>query len=377
MALPEMARALHTSGISVDVATTDDDGPGCRISTVPLRTPVQLEGFRVFYFPKQTEFYKVSVPLLLWLFRNVANYDAVHVHAVFSFSTLAAGWASRIKHVPYIIRPLGVLNSWGMENRRRRIKALSFRLLDKPVLDHAAAMHYTSRQEKDEASRLGIRSTAVVIPLGIDLSPYQSLPSPAIFTARFPQTAGRPLVLFLSRLDPKKNVESLLEAMSILLSEKSAPPRPVLVIAGSGNAEYTARLKAQASALGLEENVIWTGHLEGVEKLAALAAAAVFVLPSYSENFGIVLLEAMASGLPCLASSGVALAAEVAEHDAAELVSSEPAMLARSIAGHLENPERSKSLGRRAAELVRQSYSLQSMTEALKKLYAQAMQSQS
>ena len=376
MALPAMARALDSLGISVDVATTDDDGPGCRISGIPLAVATQHEGFRVFYFPKQTEFYKVSLPLLRWLFRHVADYDAVHVHGVFSFSMLAAGWSSRIRHVPYIVRPLGVLNSWGMANRRRWIKALSFRLLDKPVLDHAAAIHYTSRQEEAEVSRLGIRSPGVVIPLGIDLRPYQSLPSPELFTKRFPEIAGRPLVLFLSRLDPKKNVELLLEAMRLLLSEKFAPsrPAPLLVIAGSGSPDYTARLKARASELGLDADVLWAGHLEGLEKLASLAAAAVFVLPSYSENFGIVLLEAMASGLPCIASDQVALAAEVAAFDAVELVPCEPSMLARSITGQLDNPERSLAMGRRAAERALQSYSLQSMADALKNMYAQAMQ---
>ena len=100
--LPVMARALADRGIEVDVACTDDDGPGRRLAGIPLEVAVQRNGFRVFYFPKQTDFYKVSLPLMTWLEEHVSEYDVVHVHAVFSFSTIAAGRAARRHGVPYI-----------------------------------------------------------------------------------------------------------------------------------------------------------------------------------------------------------------------------------------------------------------------------------
>ncbi len=376
MALPMMARALAARGIQVDVATTDDDGPGRRLKDMPQGAPVEQEGFRVFYFPKQTEFYKVSIPLWIWLCRNVTKYDVVHVHAVFSFSTLAAGWACRLRRVPYIVRPLGVLNAWGMNNRRRWIKTLSFRLLDKPVLDHASAIHYTSAQEADEAARLGLRARSVVIPLGIDLKPFLSLPSPELFTTRFPETAGRPVILFLSRLDPKKNVELLLEAMTRLGSEKSNPIRPnptgsdsLLVIAGSGTPAYVAELKARAWALGLEKRVVWAGHLEGDVKLSALAAATVYVLPSHSENFGIALLEAMAAGLACVSTAGVALAVEAANEEAVLLSEGAPQKLAGMLNRLLSNPSERHALEVAAAQLAQRKYSSEVMSKSLESLY--------
>ncbi|MDZ4401079.1 glycosyltransferase [Prosthecobacter sp.] len=380
MALPAMARALAARGIRVDVATTDDDGPGRRLKEVPHGVPVDQEGFRVFYFPKQTEFYKVSIPLLIWLRRHVADYDVVHVHAVFSFSTLAAGWACRLRGVPFIVRPLGVLNTWGMNNRRRWIKTLSFRLLDKPVLDHASAIHYTSRQEADEAARLGIRARAAVIPLGMDLGPFSSLPSPELFTARFPATAGRPIILFLSRLDPKKNVELLLEAMA-RLGPQSDPIRPnptesdpILVIAGSGAPAYVAELKARAHDLGLEKQVVWAGHLEGDMKLSALAAATVYVLPSHSENFGIALLEAMAAGLACVSTAGVALAVEAANEEAVLLSGGDPQKLAEILRRLLSNPSERHVLGVAAAQLALTTYSSDAAAESLGTLYGSIIQ---
>lgn len=369
-----MAKALSADGMQVDVATTDDDGPGKRMRDVPKGTPVQKEGCRVFYFPKQTEFYKVSLPLLAWLMQHVRDYDVVHVHAVFSFSTLAAGWACRWHDVPYVVRPLGVLNSWGMNNRRRWLKSLSFRMLDKPVLDHAAAIHYTSPQEKDEAACLGIRARSEVIPLGIDLKPFQSLPPPTLFTARFPEITGRPIILFLSRLDPKKNVELLLEALAHLrLEHDPTRSNPLLVIAGSGAPDYVAGLKACALALGLEKHVVWAGHLEGDEKLAALAATAVFVLPSRSENFGIALLEAMAAGLACISTPGVALAVEAAAEQAVRLCDPQPEALSTALNLLLGNVNERSLLASRASKLSRLKYSMETMSRTLGQLYAASL----
>jgi len=361
-----MARALVESGVQVDVATTDDDGPGKRLCDMCHGAPVTRDGFRAFYFRKQTEFHKVSLPLLSWLLRHVADYDVVHVHAVFSFSTLAAGWACRLRGVPYVVRPLGVLNAWGMENRRQRLKKVSFRLLDKPVLDRAAAIHYTSQQEADDAARLGIRARSAVIPLGIDVRPLQALPSPELFLARFPQAAGRRVVLFLSRLDPKKNVEMLLESFKRLASGA------VLVIAGEGDAGYVAGLKSHATTLGIAESVIWAGHVSGTDKLSAFAAATLFVLPSRSENFGIALLEAMAAGIPCVTTGEVALAADMWRLDAGclRLVPLDDTdALAAAMSALLTQPDEAREMGQRGGRLARDHFSTGAMAAALSELY--------
>lgn len=361
-----MAAALSERGIAVDVATTDDDGPGRRLSGMVCGEFQDRAGFRVIHFAKQTEFYKASLPLAAWLLRHAADYDVVHLHAVFSFSTLAAGWACRMRGVPYVVRPLGVLNSWGMQNRRRWVKSLSFRLLDKPVLDHAASMHYTSQQEAADAGRLGIRARAEVIPLGIDLKPFQGLPSPERFASRFPVTKGRPIILFLSRLDPKKNVELLLEGMTRLRSTESDP---ILVVAGSGEPEYVAALEAKASNLGLENAVVWAGHLDGDMKRSALAACDIFVLPSRSENFGIALLEAMAAGRACLSTAGVALAVGAAAAGAVRICEPTPEDLCGALLELLACATERERLGRAASTLAVEQYSSESMALRMEAYY--------
>jgi len=174
-ALPLMERALAGSAVEMTVVSTDDDGPGRHLA-VPLGQPVFSHSATRFYFRKQAEFYKVSLPLSHWLNKNVNQFDLVHIHALFSFSSTAAAWAARKQKIPYIIRPLGVLNRWGMENRRKFLKSLSFRFVEFPILQHAAALHYTSHAEQQEAEQTGAKVPSVIIPLGIDTAAFEKLP---------------------------------------------------------------------------------------------------------------------------------------------------------------------------------------------------------
>jgi glycosyltransferase involved in cell wall biosynthesis len=365
VALPLMAQSLVRAGVGIDVATTDDDGPGCRVA-VPLGQRVERAGYGVYYFAKQSEFYKASWSLCRWLGRHVAAYDLVHIHALFSFaSTCAAGLAQRVG-VPYVVRPLGVLNRWGMHNRRPRLKSWSFRLVEGPILRRAAAVHYTSRQEQREAEEAGVRTRSALIPLGIDLKPFERLPDKGLFLARFPEAMGRPIVLFLSRLDAKKGLDLLLAAFAEVHCRR---PNTLLVIAGGGDKAGVARERELARRLAIGSHVLWTGPLEGEVKLAALAAAQVFVLPSYSENFGLALVEAMAAGLPCLTSTEVGIAPDISAANAGLVARCKVAALAQALERLLTDAELARSLRAGARRLARERFSLEAMGQRLKELY--------
>jgi len=349
----------------VDVVTTDDDGPNCRLN-VPLQQRIEHDGYGILYFCKQSEFYKVSLPLRRWLKQHVRDYDAVHIHALFSFSSVAAARCARRSGVPYIIRPLGVLNRWGMENRRKLLKALSFRFVERPVLRHAAAMHYTSNAERLEAGQSGATAPAAVIPLGIEMTGFQNLPGPESFLERFPRAKGRTLALFLSRLDVKKGLDLLLPAFA---ESRKSHPSVMLVIAGDGGQSYVAGLHDRAAQLGLEGDIVWAGFLSGEDKLSAFAAATVFVLPSHSENFGIALVEAMAAGLPCLTTPGVAVSDDIRERDAGLVAAAEAKPLFEAMNRLLDDAALRARLGSNAKRLVQERFSLEAMGVALKTLY--------
>src|SRR5205823_528444 len=114
------------------------------------------DGVTHWYFPRQTRFYQFSRPLHRWLSRYVRSYDLLHIHALFSYAPVSAAFTALQSNVPYIIRPLGTLNRWGVKNRRPWLKKLSLSLIERRILGGAAALHYTSEQERLEAAEVGI-----------------------------------------------------------------------------------------------------------------------------------------------------------------------------------------------------------------------------
>lgn len=376
-------RALLGRGVAVEIATTDDDGPGKRMqgasckrqgffrslltSPSPQPSPARGEGVVRWFFPKRLEFYKVSPDFAHWIFRNVRGYDVVHIHALFSFASVVAAWAARRAGVPYVVRPLGTLNRYGVKQHRPWLKRLSLRWIEGPILRHAAAVHFTAEAERVEAESLGIPMRSVVIPLGMELVPRGDALS---FLTRFPELKDCRLLLFLSRLDPKKNVEGLLRAFKL---SSSVLPDTRLVIAGAGEAGYVTGLKKLSDTLGLADRVVWLGYVEGEQKAAAFAAAHVFVLPSFSENFGIAAVEAMLAELPCVLGEGVALTGEAVQAGAGLATSPQPEDIAKALQVVLADEKRRAEMGRRAVALARERYSLEAMGVGLHALYSRIL----
>jgi glycosyltransferase involved in cell wall biosynthesis len=354
-----MEQALRAQGVHVETAATDDDGPGRR-NGKPCGRPLAEDGALHWYFPKAAEFYKPSPAFARWIARAARDYDLLHLHALFTFTTAAAARAARRAGVPYIVEPIGTLNRYGMDRRRPWLKRLSLALVEGPVLRHAAALRFTSAQEAEEARAAGIRwAREAVIPLGVEPAAFDAAPRSA-------PTPGALRLLFLSRLDPKKNLEGLLDALAVL-----APAHPGLhlTVAGDGEPGYVAQLKARAASLGLDARLAWTGHVEGGRKTAALRQADVFVLPSHSENFGIAAAEALAAGLPCVLGHGVALAKEVADAGAGLATAPHPDVLAAVLGRMIGGQEDLGAMSAAARRLARERYSIQAMGMRLQQLY--------
>ena len=359
-----MEEALAAAGVNMEVATTDYDGPGRR-----LPGPFDDQGLLARgavppvrrHFPLLTHFYKTSPALARWLWRHVTDYDVVHIHALFSFSSLMAAWAARWHGVPYVVRPLGTLTHYGVTQRRPFIKRLSLRWLEGPILQHAAAVHFTAAAEQDEAMRLGLPLRPVVIPLAV-----ATLPPPDTdgLLARFPALATPGYLLFLSRLDPKKNLESLLKALVRLTL---AHPTLHLAVAGDGDPAYVTQLQALAQTLGVAERVTWTGFVDAGLKSAVLSRASVFVLPSFSENFGIAAAEALSAGLPCVLGQGVAIAEAVQAAGAGVSVAPTVEAVASGIETLLRTAD--NDIREAARRFAQYHYSVSGLGRGLKRLY--------
>lgn len=364
IALAELARGLHELGVQVDVATTDDNGIG-RID-VPHGVPIEKHGFSVIYFPRQSTFYTSSWPLTAWLAKNVHQYDVVHIHALFSYAAIPAALFAARAGVPYVVRPLGTLNRWGMERRRPFLKRASFGTIERRILAGASAIHYTSEQERLEAERLGTFAPGFVIPLGVDMRAFDTLPRARRFLDAYPDLAGRKIVLFLSRIDQKKGLDLLLPAFAALTL---VHPDAALVIAGNGKERFAEDLRAMARALGIEDAITWSGFLTGEAKRAAFAMADVFVLPSYSENFGVAPVEAMAAGVPVIVSDQVAVSAHVQESGCGLVVPCEVERLAQALLQFFSDPDSRSHLGKRAHEAARRFFSIETTSRDVLDLY--------
>jgi len=363
IAVRTIAKGLLNHGVSVDVATTDDNGPGQL--GVPLGRPIVEEGVTYWYFPRQASLYTVSWPLSRWLDSHVSNYDLVHIHALFSFAaTAGAFWAAR-RGVPYLVRPLGVLNTWGIRNRHPFLKRLSLCLVERKVLAHAAAAHFTSEKEKCEAELVAPCTRSVVIPNPVATIEVDRHPPTGMFLSRYPELFGKRVVLFLSRVDPKKGMELLLCGFAKF---RVTCADVVLIVAGNGDERFVARLREQAQELGVQSDVVWAGFVEGEEKRALFAVSDVFILPSYSENFGIAVVEAMASGLPVIVSDQVGIHQDICRAGAGVVVRCDAHDIQRALTQILGSEPLRKSMSRNACRLATE-FSPEVVTARLLRVY--------
>jgi glycosyltransferase involved in cell wall biosynthesis len=359
-AIVDIERALAARGIVVTTVTTNDDGDG---STLPVKCgmPIALPDATRWYFPRSLVFYKPSIALGLWLKENIGAFDIVHAHGLFSFAPIAAAIVARRACVPYVLRPLGALHRYGMTRHHPLLKKISFALLERSLIETASAVHFTSRAEQSDAELLKLRCNGVVIPLGIDVDGV--LPQPSGGRGNRHERFN---LLFLSRIDPKKNLEGLLHAFAFV---RRRHPSLVLDIGGDGDPDYIRELKALVECLHISDHVRWHGYVEGQIKAGVLASANAFVLPSYSENFGIAVVEALAAGLPCVVSREVAVSGEIERARAGVVVDTSFGSIAAGIEQLVSDETGYPSMSAAARKLAARAFSLSAMGERLEMLY--------
>ena len=353
-----MCRALAAAGVAPLVATTDADGDG-RLA-VTLRETVSYRDVPTIFFKRQGgEGFKWSRDLAAWLTERVSDFDVVHIHAVFSHSSLAAGRACQTAGVPYLIRPLGTLDPWSVGRKTLRKRALLTLGLRK-VLRLARLMHYTTTEER-RLAECSVRQLpqGVVIPLGVD-DPKTSSRS---------RRSSKPsrMILSLSRLDEKKGLDLLIGAFHALDA-----PSWRLIIAGDGAPEYVRHLKNLASAGASAQHIEFVGWLDGDRKQELLSEADLFALPSHQENFGVGLVEAMAAGVPSIVTPGVNLAPDIVSSEAGWVAPRDPREFLKVL--KKATSEESERLRRgRQARVFAERFRWPLVAEQLRAVYAEVI----
>jgi len=301
------------------------------------------EGLPIVLFERRGEAFKYSPGLARWLRSDAGTFDVVHIHAVFSHSSLTAGRTCRRLGVPYIVRPLGSLDPWSLEQRAWKKRVL-FWMSAKALIAGAAAVHFTTPDEATLAAPMTGRVPAAIVPLGVDDDCLKAQPS--VFADR------APLVVALTRLDPKKRLEWLIAAFHDLASTPALSDWR-LAIAGDGDPAYRATLEYLAAAGPARGRIEFTGWVSGETKTALLRRAGIFAMPSRQENFGLALAEALALGVPAVVSAGVNLAADVARTGAGIVMDQGRPGLGSALMALMTDPTRREAASRAAATFGR------------------------
>src|SRR5688500_2013421 len=271
VAVHGLCKALAERGHEVDVFTTNVDGPGTL--DVPISTPVLLDGVNVRYFVSEHPRLYWSRGMRTALSESMHRYDVVHIHSVYLWPGVAAAKAARAANVPYVVSPRGMLVPELIARKNRLLKTVWLRLIERRGLKHAAAIHFTSHREWEDAKRTGVPLPSPFdVPNGIEL------------TARPDVPRDENTLLFLGRVSWKKGLERTIEGL---------PPAARLLVAGNDEENLTPSLRELATQAGVADRVEFLGPVYGDAKNELLARATLFVLLSQSENFGNAVLEAL------------------------------------------------------------------------------------
>lgn len=366
----KMNKGLVENGVEITVYTTNIDGNS--VLNVPLRQEIDIDGVKVFYFPISFRPWKYSFALHRALSKNAKDFDLIHITSVFlSVSTLGAYYAKKFNK-PYIISPRGNFMEEPLKFRSLK-KKIYVNLIEKRNLTGASAIHFTVEKEKEDYLKLGLPlKKAVIVPNSIDIENGIGVIS-GDFRKKNEISEDAKIILFMGRLHKIKGLDTLIPAFAEVFKKE---PKAVLVIVGPDERNYKKEIELEIRNRKLEinKNVVFTGMLMGDDKKMAYKEANVFVLPSYSENFSMAVVEAMAINLPVIITKGVGISGEIEKAGAGIVVEKDEKQLAEAVLKILNNSDLAKKMGENGRKLVEAEFSSEKVARKFIEEYNKILQ---
>lgn len=346
LSVPSLAAAQAGLGHNVTLVTYADADPQALRTSLPGFDKVRVAGIAKRRFGE-------------WLLARAArerfeevtsSADVVHVHGLWRPFPLVAAQVGLRRGLKLVIAPRGMLDPWSLE-QRRWLKQLSLKLAWKRVLDGAFFVHALNDDEAQLMRPLELRSQVRVFPNGVFPQAFQQLPSPSLFRAKCAALGERPYLLFLGRLHHKKGLDYLVAAFAEYCRLERQTD---LVIAGPDDG-VGQDLQRQVQDLGLGNRVHVVGPLYGADKYSALVGATCFCLPSRQEGFSMAITEALACGVPVVASEQCHFP-EIGLAGAGEVVPLDCNKIASALLGLTTSAERLRQATEAAKSLVFSRY---------------------
>jgi glycosyltransferase involved in cell wall biosynthesis len=275
--------------------------------------------------------------------------DFIALHSLYSYPVLAGYRLARRYGKPYGLWPHGVLAPV-----QRRVGTVRKRVYGSVwadrILSNASLLVYSAEGERDEARQLGLAAPSVVVPHGLDMRPFETLPTRGQFRERYLAGHEGPVVLYLGRLNAKKGIDVLVASMVAVLRTH---PDARLVIAGGGDPlSFSAKVAGWVRQAGIEHATVLTGVLDAPTRMQALVDCDVFATASTAENFGFAMFEALAAGCAVICSRTLNYADHVGQADAGMVVDQNAEALAAAVDRLLRDPDRRRALSRNGVALA-------------------------
>ncbi len=341
-------------GVVLRVLTSNCAGPQ-RTDNLPITAcPQRYDAGYDVYFTRRILGKDIAPGLCARLIPLVQWADIVHLTSTYSFPTLPTLSVCRLLNKPVIWSPRGALQAaaeWSGSSKQTAKKV--FERSCQLIMPKDTVLHVTAEMERELSLKRIPGMATALIPNGVDVPPNP--------IDRAWRPGGRLRLIYFSRLDPKKGLENLLDAMPRL-------PEPVsLDIYGGGDPAYTNSLERRVADHALGARVTFHGHVTGEAKSRAFQSGDLFVLPSYTENFGIVVAEAMAHGLPVITSTNTPWHG-VTDRDCGAWVKNDPETLEQTIRSFLERDL--PAMGQRGRAWMQEDFSWPGLADDFISVYA-------
>ncbi len=350
-----LCESLAQAGATVTVLTTNANGKS-QCLEVPTNQAVTLEGVQVTYYP-------VIWPVAAWwpfyspgLGRAcrdlVRRYDLVYLPATWTYAMWVGARAAQEASIPYVVSPRGSFMRWAMTQKSLK-KRLYLALIERQLINGAAAIHLTSIMEQAQQEKWGFKPPPVIVPNGIDAKRFESLPARGALRQRLGISPDISLALFVGRLHREKRIDLVVEAFVRVARDIE---NASLLLVGPDEDGSGEQARSQIRRAGLADRVHFMGLLTGVDLMRAYADADLLLLLSHRENFGMVVVEAMAAGLPVLLSEEVGLAPEVERAGAGFIVPAQAKEVAEAWRQLINDPGLRHKMGSAGRQLAQSEF---------------------